>query len=72
MNLPTNVVITGCDSMKIVEQALTAARTFKPLTPEEVSAFLNHSAPQASAGEYEKYKSSSVFDGTSQHPEWLG
>src|SRR5207302_2593598 len=28
LNLPTSVVITGCDSMKILEQALDAARTF--------------------------------------------
>ena len=31
MNLPTSVVITGCDSMKLLDQALEAGRTFKPL-----------------------------------------
>ena len=30
MNLPTSVVITGCDSLKILEQAFDAARTFSP------------------------------------------
>ena len=30
LNLPTSVVITGCDSMEILEQALEAARTFQP------------------------------------------
>src|SRR5216110_1166323 len=29
LNLPTSVVITGCDSMEILEQALTAASTFR-------------------------------------------
>ena len=32
MNLPTSVVITGCDTMERLEQALEAARTFQPLT----------------------------------------
>ena len=31
MNLPTSVVITGCDRMEILNQALEAARTFRPL-----------------------------------------
>src|SRR6201982_299425 len=31
MNLPTSVVITGCDSMQILQQALQAARTFNPM-----------------------------------------
>ena len=35
MNLPVSTVITGCDSMPILEQALTAARTFRPLSAEE-------------------------------------
>src|SRR5438105_206886 len=36
MNLPTSVVITGCDSLKILQQALDAARSFKPLRETEV------------------------------------
>src|SRR5580704_5433052 len=31
MNLPTSVVITGCDSMPILEQAVRAARSFRPM-----------------------------------------
>ncbi|MGP8284284.1 MAG: aldo/keto reductase, partial [Desulfomonilaceae bacterium] len=30
MSLPTSVVITGCDSLPILEQALSAARNFRP------------------------------------------
>src|SRR5262249_51406013 len=37
MNLPTSVVITGCDSMEILEQALEAARSFKPMSQPEVA-----------------------------------
>src|SRR5712692_11650746 len=36
LNLPTSVVITGVDSMEILEQALGAARTFRPLSDTEL------------------------------------
>ncbi len=38
MNLPTSTVITGIERMEILDQALEAARTFKPLSREAVSA----------------------------------
>src|SRR6476619_4483839 len=53
MNLPTSVVITGCESIKDLEQALTAARTFKPMTGEQVSSLLKKTAQPAARGEYE-------------------
>ena len=72
MNLPASVVITGCQSMEDLEQALTAARTFKPMTGEEVTSLLSRTAEAASRGEYELFKTTSVYDGTAKHPEWLG
>ena len=72
MSLSTNVVITGCDSMKILQQALEAARTFKQLSPDEMVALEAKTRSVARAGEYEKYKTSEIFDGTAKHPEWLG
>jgi uncharacterized protein len=72
MSLPTSVVITGCDSMHILNQALNAARRFKPMTSEERQALLARTATVAAAGGLELYKTSQTFDGTSQHPEWLG
>jgi aryl-alcohol dehydrogenase-like predicted oxidoreductase len=72
MNLPVSVVITGCESMENLEQALTAARTFKPMTEEQVSNILDRTAQAASRGEYELFKTSSIYDGTATHPEWLG
>ena len=72
MNLPTSVVITGCESMENVEQALTAARTFKPMSDEEVKDLLNKTASAASHGQYELFKTTSIYDGTAAHPEWLG
>ena len=72
MSLPTSVVITGCESMENLEQALTAARTFKPMTDEQVKALLSRTAQPAARGEYELFKTTSIYDGTASHPEWLG
>jgi aryl-alcohol dehydrogenase-like predicted oxidoreductase len=71
MSLPTDVVITGCDSVARVQQALEAARTFKPFNEEEMAAILAKTAAAAKNGEYEKYKTSAHFDGTAHHPEYL-
>jgi predicted aldo/keto reductase-like oxidoreductase len=72
MNLPSSVVITGCESMEDLEQALTAARTFKPMTENQVASLLAKTKQLASRGEYELFKTTSVYDGTAKHPEWLG
>jgi aryl-alcohol dehydrogenase-like predicted oxidoreductase len=72
LNLPTSVVITGCDSMKILEQALEAARTFRPMSDAEVRALLAKTAKAASSGEFELFKTTSIFDSTTYHPDWLG
>jgi predicted aldo/keto reductase-like oxidoreductase len=72
MNLPTSVVITGCDSLQILEQALDAARTFRPLTEEQLSALLAKTAPLAARGEFEPFKTTMDFDGTAHNPQWLG
>ena len=72
MSLPVSVVITGCDSLPILEQALEAARTFKPLTDEERSALLAKTIRSSAKGKYEMYKTANVFDSTGWNPEWLG
>ncbi len=72
MNLPTNVVITGCDSMEILQQALDAARSFQPMSAVEVSSLLAKTATAAAKGEFERYKTSHDFDSTVQNPQWLG
>src|SRR5246127_2123751 len=38
MNLPTSVVITGCDSLPVLRQALHAARTFQPMDSSHIAA----------------------------------
>jgi predicted aldo/keto reductase-like oxidoreductase len=72
MNLPTSVVITGCESLPILQQALDAARSFKPMSTDEVSQLLGRTGSAANKGEFELYKTTHNFDGTYQHPQWLG
>jgi aryl-alcohol dehydrogenase-like predicted oxidoreductase len=72
LNLPTSVVIAGMDSLARLEQGLEAVRTFKPMSPDEVAALLAKTAEAAANGEYERFKTSTGFDGTSNNPQWLG
>jgi len=72
LNLPTSVVITGIDSMEILDQALEAVRTFNPLSQNEHDALLARTSAAAVKGYFEPFKTTSIFDGTAQHPEWLG
>jgi aryl-alcohol dehydrogenase-like predicted oxidoreductase len=72
MSLPTSVVITGCDSLVVLEQALHAARGFRPLSEAAVAALLGRTAQAARDGKYELYKTTHHFDGTYQNPHWLG
>jgi predicted aldo/keto reductase-like oxidoreductase len=72
MNLPTSVVITGCDSLPILQQALEAARSFQPMNSSQVAALLAKTAKAAEAGRFELYKTSHQFDGTYANPQWLG
>jgi len=72
MSLPTSVVITGCDSVTLVEQAVTAARTFQPMSETQVAALLAKTKEAAQNGEFEGYKTTTNFDGTAHNPQWLG
>jgi aryl-alcohol dehydrogenase-like predicted oxidoreductase len=72
LSLPTSVVITGIESRENLEQAFTAAKTYSGLTKVEIAGILAKTATAAANGRYELFKTSPMFDGTAQHPEWLG
>jgi aryl-alcohol dehydrogenase-like predicted oxidoreductase len=72
MHLPTSVVITGIDKMEILDQAIQAAATFKPLSEEQVTALLDRTKEAAAQGRYELFKTTANFDGTAHNPAWLG
>ena len=56
MSLPVSVVITGIDRMEILDQALEAARTFKPLTETQMAALLARTQAAAADGSTELFK----------------
>lgn len=72
LSLPTSVVITGIDSMEILDQAFAAAESFHPFSEEERDSLLSKTKTAAAKGEFEPFKTSSIFDGTAENPEWLG
>jgi aryl-alcohol dehydrogenase-like predicted oxidoreductase len=72
LSLPTSVVITGIDSLAILDQALEAARTYRALTPAKRRALLARTARPAAGGAFELFKTTSLFDATATHPAWLG
>jgi aryl-alcohol dehydrogenase-like predicted oxidoreductase len=71
MNLPTAVTITGCDSMRVLDQAIEVAATFEPMSQAEVTALLDRTRQAADTGRYERFKTSDYFDSTAKHPQWL-
>ena len=72
LNLPTSVVINGIDSLELLNQALWAAKTFQPMSDEEVTALLAKTRQAAARGQFEPFKTTSIFDSTAQNPDWLG
>jgi aryl-alcohol dehydrogenase-like predicted oxidoreductase len=72
MSLPVSTVITGCDTLEILQQAIDTARNFQPLSRESRAALLARTAWAAANGQYEVYKTETMFDGTSRNPQWLG
>lgn len=72
LNLPTSVVITGIDNQKVLDQAFEAVKTFHPLDEKEVIALIGKTESVAVDGKYELFKTSSHFDTTAKHPDWLG
>jgi len=71
LSLPTTVVITGCETMERLEQALEAAKTFKPLTQTQITTLLNKTKEVAMTGKLELFKTSTMFDGTAKNPHWM-
>jgi hypothetical protein len=71
LGLPTSVVITGCDTLGILKQAVRAAVTLGSAPRDQRADLLRRTALAAKRGEWEQYKTSGGFDGTAQHPWWL-
>jgi len=72
LRLPTSVVITGIDSMDILNQAFEAIATYRSLSDADVAALLKKTEQAGRNGQFEPFKTTEGFDATAFHPEWLG
>ncbi|MGA8029945.1 MAG: aldo/keto reductase [Bryobacteraceae bacterium] len=72
LNMPTSVVITGIDKPELLDQAFQAARTYKQVSKEQISAILARTAKAAASGQWELFKTSEHFDSTAKNLQWLG
>ncbi len=72
LDLPLDVLVTGIDSLEVLEQNVAAARSFAPLSRERRAAILAETAFAARRGSWEHYKSTNEFDSTHEQPEYLG
>jgi aryl-alcohol dehydrogenase-like predicted oxidoreductase len=71
MSQAVAVQITGCDTMGVLEQALSVALGFQPMPAAEASQLLARTAAPAADGRFERFKTSDTFDGTARNPQWL-
>jgi predicted aldo/keto reductase-like oxidoreductase len=72
LSMPTSVVITGCERAEIVDQAISAAWTFRPLSEQALADVRGRSAKVAGEGRFEPFKVTHQYDGTFHNPGWLG
>ena len=72
LSLPTSVVITGIDRLERLDQAFEAARTLRPMDQAQRGALLAKTASAAAHGDFEPFKTTSIFDSTASNPAWLG
>jgi aryl-alcohol dehydrogenase-like predicted oxidoreductase len=71
LSLPTSVVISGMESLELLQKNLKIAREFKPLSESERTALLARTEPKSRTGEFEPFKTTGKYDGTARNPHWL-
>ncbi len=63
MSLDIATVVSGIDSLEILEQNLTVARNFQPMSAEDMEALRQRTAGVASDGRFELYKVTAKHEG---------
>ncbi|MHB0997656.1 MAG: aldo/keto reductase [Armatimonadota bacterium] len=60
LSMPVSTLVSGMDSMQVLDQNLDVARRFKPLPKEQIDGILSKTAPKdiSGSGKYEVYKNS--------------
>jgi hypothetical protein len=63
LSQPIASLVSGIDSMKVLEQNVGIARNFKPLQKDEMDTLLAKVKDAAGDGRHERFKSTQLFDG---------
>ena len=63
MSLPVATTISGIDSMRVLNQNVSVARGFRPMSERQMAAFRKRIADAAHDGRYELYKTTAQHDG---------
>lgn len=62
MSLPISTLVSGMESMELLQKNLRIVKNFRPMTDDEKHAILIKSKPLAGDGRYEKYKTTMQFE----------
>jgi predicted aldo/keto reductase-like oxidoreductase len=62
MSLPIATLVSGIDSLQVLQQNLEIARGFQPMTNSEMQALRDRVAQYAADGRFELFKTSKKFD----------
>lgn len=71
LGLATSVVVSGMDSVEVLQKNLAILKGFRPFDEEEKRELLARTKDAAKDGKYELFKTSQHFDGTAKNPHWL-
>lgn len=72
LSQPVSVLVTGCETLERVEQAIRLATDFKPLDDAQLERIESLTrASGAAQGRFELFKTSTMFDATTYSPQWL-
>ncbi len=72
LSQPVSVVITGIDTMPVMDQAFAAVKNFQPMSGPQMAALLGRTEQAARTGQFELFKTTNHFDGTAHNPQYLG
>ena len=72
LNVPVSVLITGINSQTLLDQAFSAVKTFRPMNEAQLASLIAKTQEVAMNGKYELFKTTSHFDTTARHPDWMG
>ncbi len=62
LNLPLSTLVSGIDSLEILEENLAVARDLRPFSEEERADLLARSAPASADGRFEPFKTTRNYD----------